>query len=225
MPLSVVGASLVFPFLESCLCVSETEHVLRHVLTPWEEGAATAVMDCLCWCQHVGEIPACCCCAGSPAPRRTRCAGARGAPASKYKGEIVAITPGRRASSALPLPPPQRRLVPSSLSAAFPVTTPEPLVLVTPPRCLTANRTQQGVLLSWLPPANHSFPIDRYIMEFRVAERWEILDDAILGTENEFFAKDLSQVSGDRPDTAPAVCGHCAACCGPGEVLFGVLRF
>uniref|UniRef100_A0A8B9U1S9 Protein turtle homolog B n=1 Tax=Anas zonorhyncha TaxID=75864 RepID=A0A8B9U1S9_9AVES len=76
---------------------------------------------------------------------------------------------------------------------AFPVTTPEPLVLVTPPRCLTANRTQQGVLLSWLPPANHSFPIDRYIMEFRVGERWEILDDAILGTESEFFAKDLSQ--------------------------------
>ncbi|KFQ29544.1 Protein turtle B, partial [Merops nubicus] len=76
---------------------------------------------------------------------------------------------------------------------AFPVTTPEPLVLVTPPRCLTANRTQQGVLLSWLPPANHSFPIDRYIMEFRIAERWEILDDGIPGTENEFFAKDLSQ--------------------------------
>ncbi|XP_017593845.1 PREDICTED: protein turtle homolog B [Corvus brachyrhynchos] len=76
---------------------------------------------------------------------------------------------------------------------AFPVTTPEPLVLVTPPRCLTANRTQQGVLLSWLPPANHSFPIDRYIMEFRVAEKWEILDDGIPGSENEFFAKDLSQ--------------------------------
>lgn len=68
-------------------------------------------------------------------------------------------------------------------------------MLVTPPRCLTANRTQQGVLLSWLPPANHSFPIDRYIMEFRIGERWEILDDAILGTESEFFAKDLSQVS------------------------------
>jgi len=32
-------------------------------------------------------------------------------------------------------------------------------------------------------------------MEFRVGERWEILDDAILGTESEFFAKDLSQVS------------------------------
>ncbi|XP_034789977.3 protein turtle homolog B isoform X2 [Pan paniscus] len=76
---------------------------------------------------------------------------------------------------------------------AFPITTPEPLVLVTPPRCLIANRTQQGVLLSWLPPANHSFPIDRYIMEFRVAERWELLDDGIPGTEGEFFAKDLSQ--------------------------------
>lgn len=79
-------------------------------------------------------------------------------------------------------------------AAAFPVTTPEPLVLVTPPRCLTANRTQQGVLLSWLPPANHSFPIDRYIMEFRVGEHWEMLDDAIPGTDGEFFAKDLSQV-------------------------------
>ncbi|XP_041512913.1 protein turtle homolog B isoform X2 [Microtus oregoni] len=76
---------------------------------------------------------------------------------------------------------------------AFPITTPEPLVLVTPPRCLTANRTQQGVLLSWLPPANHSFPIDRYIMEFRVGERWEMLDDAIPGTDGDFFAKDLSQ--------------------------------
>ncbi|XP_063167345.1 protein turtle homolog B [Candoia aspera] len=76
---------------------------------------------------------------------------------------------------------------------AFPVTTPEPLVLVTPPRCLTANRTQQGVLLSWLLPANHSFPIDRYIMEFRIGERWEILDDAILGSDSDFFAKDLTQ--------------------------------
>lgn len=80
------------------------------------------------------------------------------------------------------------------LAAAFPITTPEPLVLVTPPRCLTANRTQQGVLLSWLPPANHSFPIDRYIMEFRIGERWEMLDDAIPGTDGDFFAKDLSQV-------------------------------
>lgn len=50
------------------------------------------------------------------------------------------------------------------------------------------------MLLSWLPPANHSFPIDRYIMEFRVGERWEMLDDAIPGTDGDFFAKDLSQV-------------------------------
>jgi len=81
----------------------------------------------------------------------------------------------------------------SLCAAAFPITTPEPLVLVTPPRCLIANRTQQGVLLSWLPPANHSFPIDRYIMEYRVGEHWEILDSAIPGTDGEFFAKDLSQ--------------------------------
>lgn len=97
---------------------------------------------------------------------------------------------------------------PSFVSSAFPVTTPEPLVLVTPPRCLTANRTQQGVLLSWLPPANHSFPIDHYIMEFRVGERWEILDDAILGSDNDFFAKDLSQVRRGRlavPWTAPSL--------------------
>lgn len=67
-------------------------------------------------------------------------------------------------------------------------------MLVTPPRCLTANRTQQGVLLSWLPPANHSFPIDRYVLEFRVGERWETLDDGIPGTEGDFFARDLSQV-------------------------------
>lgn len=31
-------------------------------------------------------------------------------------------------------------------------------------------------------------------MEFRVGERWEMLDDAIPGTDGDFFAKDLSQV-------------------------------
>ncbi|KAG9482125.1 hypothetical protein GDO78_011038 [Eleutherodactylus coqui] len=76
---------------------------------------------------------------------------------------------------------------------AFPITTPEPLLILTSPRCLIANRTQQGVLLSWLPPVNHSFQLDRYIMEFRLAERWEILDDAIAGTETEILAKELSQ--------------------------------
>lgn len=30
-------------------------------------------------------------------------------------------------------------------------------------------------------------------MEFRVGERWEMLDDAIPGTDGDFFAKDLSQ--------------------------------
>jgi hypothetical protein len=31
-------------------------------------------------------------------------------------------------------------------------------------------------------------------MEFRIGERWEMLDDAIPGTDGDFFAKDLSQV-------------------------------
>ncbi|XP_043532698.1 protein turtle homolog B isoform X1 [Chiloscyllium plagiosum] len=75
---------------------------------------------------------------------------------------------------------------------AFPVTTREPPVLLSPPRCLTANRTHQGVLLSWLSPANHSYPIDHYIMEFRLGERWEILDEAIPGTETELLTKELS---------------------------------
>lgn len=79
--------------------------------------------------------------------------------------------------------------------AGSPLGTPEPLVLLTPPRCLTANRTQHGVLLTWLPPANHSSPIDRYIMEFRLGERWEVLDDLIPSTETELIARDLVQVS------------------------------
>ncbi|KAL4647477.1 hypothetical protein GN956_G8649 [Arapaima gigas] len=78
---------------------------------------------------------------------------------------------------------------------AYPRSTPEPLVLVTPPRCLTANRTQQGVLLSWLPPANHTSEIDRYIIELRVGERWDILDDAIPPGVTELLAKDLIQES------------------------------
>uniref|UniRef100_A0A8C9ZX81 Immunoglobulin superfamily member 9B n=1 Tax=Sander lucioperca TaxID=283035 RepID=A0A8C9ZX81_SANLU len=78
-------------------------------------------------------------------------------------------------------------------TAGSPLGTPEPLVLLTPPRCLTANRTQHGVLLTWLPPANHSSPIDRYIMEFRLGERWEVLDDLIPSTETELIARDLVQ--------------------------------
>ncbi|KAJ8368286.1 hypothetical protein SKAU_G00083140 [Synaphobranchus kaupii] len=77
----------------------------------------------------------------------------------------------------------------------FPISTPETLVLLTPPRCLTANRTQQGVLLSWLPPANHTSPINHYIMEFRLGERWDVLDDAIPAGETELLVKDLVQES------------------------------
>ncbi|XP_046892001.1 protein turtle homolog B-like [Hypomesus transpacificus] len=80
-------------------------------------------------------------------------------------------------------------------TAVSPMSTPEPQVLLTPPRCLTANRTQHGVLLTWLPPANHSSPVDRYIMEFRLGERWEVLDDLIPATETELIARDLVQES------------------------------
>lgn len=85
-------------------------------------------------------------------------------------------------------------LVCLSWSTGSPLGTAEPLVLLTPPRCLTANRTQHGVLLTWLPPGNHSSPIDRYIMEFRLGERWEVLDDLIPSTETELIARDLVQV-------------------------------
>ncbi|XP_042566265.1 protein turtle homolog B [Clupea harengus] len=78
-------------------------------------------------------------------------------------------------------------------TVVYPLSTPEPLVLLTPPRCLTANRTQQGVLLTWLPPANHSSPIDRYIIEFRLGEKWEVLDDLIPAAETEIMARDLVQ--------------------------------
>lgn len=126
-------------------------------------------------------------------PKLLECGNSHSAPAAAAGGTCG------RGFPVLALPHLRGVPFPSALSPAFPVTTPEPLVLVTPPRCLTANRTQQGVLLSWLPPANHSFPIDRYIMEFRVAEKWEILDDGIPGSESEFFAKDLSQVSRGCP--------------------------
>ncbi|XP_046898829.1 LOW QUALITY PROTEIN: protein turtle homolog B [Hypomesus transpacificus] len=75
----------------------------------------------------------------------------------------------------------------------FPISPPEPLVLLTPPRCLTANRTQQGVLLSWIPPANHTAPIQHYVMEFRLGERWDLLDDSIPAGDTELLARDLIQ--------------------------------
>uniref|UniRef100_A0A8C7JAF3 Immunoglobulin superfamily member 9B n=1 Tax=Oncorhynchus kisutch TaxID=8019 RepID=A0A8C7JAF3_ONCKI len=77
----------------------------------------------------------------------------------------------------------------------FPISIPEPLVLLTPPRCLIANRTQQGVLLMWIPPANHTAPIERYVMEFRLGERWDVLDDAIPAGETDLLARDLIQVA------------------------------
>ncbi|XP_042564323.1 protein turtle homolog B [Clupea harengus] len=75
----------------------------------------------------------------------------------------------------------------------YPLTTREPPLILTPPRCLTANRTQPGVVLTWIPPANHSLPIDRYVVEFRLAERWEVLDDSILPGETDLFARDLQE--------------------------------
>lgn len=86
----------------------------------------------------------------------------------------------------------------------FPTSTPEPLVLLTPPRCLTANRTQQGVLLTWIPPANHTAPIQHYVMEFRLGERWEVLDDSIPAGETELLARDLIQVK--HTDLWPFAC-------------------
>uniref|UniRef100_A0AAY4AG28 Immunoglobulin superfamily, member 9Bb n=1 Tax=Denticeps clupeoides TaxID=299321 RepID=A0AAY4AG28_9TELE len=86
----------------------------------------------------------------------------------------------------------------------FPISTPEPLVLLTPPRCLTANRTQQGVLLTWIPPANHTAPIHHYIMEFRLGERWDVLDDAIPPGETELLARDLMQHAYCRQVATPA---------------------
>ncbi|KAG5284858.1 hypothetical protein AALO_G00031300 [Alosa alosa] len=75
----------------------------------------------------------------------------------------------------------------------YPLTTHEPPLVLTPPRCLTANRTQQGVVLMWIPPANHSLPIDRYVVEFRLAERWEVFDDSILPGDTELLARDLQE--------------------------------
>ncbi|KAL2094419.1 hypothetical protein ACEWY4_009138 [Coilia grayii] len=75
----------------------------------------------------------------------------------------------------------------------FPLITHEPPLTLTPPRCLTANRTQQGVVLTWIPPTNHSLPIDRYVVEFRLAERWEVLDDSVLPGDTEFLARDLQE--------------------------------
>uniref|UniRef100_A0A3P8NGB9 Immunoglobulin superfamily, member 9Bb n=1 Tax=Astatotilapia calliptera TaxID=8154 RepID=A0A3P8NGB9_ASTCA len=86
----------------------------------------------------------------------------------------------------------------------FPTSTPEPLVLLTPPRCLTANRTQQGVLLTWIPPANHTAPIQHYVMEFRLGERWEVLDDSIPAGETELVARDLIQVKSIRSKASPS---------------------
>jgi hypothetical protein len=47
----------------------------------------------------------------------------------------------------------------------------------------------------WIPPANHTAPIERYVMEFRLGERWDVLDDAIPAGETDLLARDLIQVA------------------------------
>ena len=87
-------------------------------------------------------------------------------------------------------------------------------MLLTQPRCLTANRTQQGVLLTWIPPANHTAPIQHYVMEFRLGERWDVLDDSIPASETELLARDLIQVTRGwrrREGGGGGRGGHCKA--------------
>uniref|UniRef100_A0A672UVA1 Immunoglobulin superfamily member 9 n=1 Tax=Strigops habroptila TaxID=2489341 RepID=A0A672UVA1_STRHB len=87
----------------------------------------------------------------------------------------------------------------TSVPRGFPVTTvpPEPpavtvLVLLSPPRALSANATARGVLLRWEPPARRSAALSGYALELRQDRgAWEVLDRSIPSTKTQVLVPGL----------------------------------
>lgn len=64
------------------------------------------------------------------------------------------------------------------------------------PRGLVAVRTPRGVLLHWDPPELVPKKLDGYILEGRQgSQAWEVLDQAVAGTEMQLLVPGLIKVS------------------------------
>lgn len=84
----------------------------------------------------------------------------------------------------LPTTPAASRLPPTEM--------PPPL---SPPRGLVAVRTPRGVLLHWDPPELIPKKLDGYVLEGRQGSQgWEILDQAVAGTEIQLLVPGLIKV-------------------------------
>lgn len=67
---------------------------------------------------------------------------------------------------------------------------------LSPPRGLVAVRTPRGVLLHWDPPELVPQRLDGYILEGRQGTQgWEVLDQAVAGTEMQLLVPGLIKVS------------------------------
>lgn len=90
--------------------------------------------------------------------------------------------------SGLPTTPAASRLPPTEM--------PPPL---SPPRGLVAVRTPRGVLLHWDPPELIPKRLDGYVLEGRQGPQdWEILDQAVAGTEIQLLVPGLIKVCAER---------------------------
>lgn len=95
-----------------------------------------------------------------------------------YPSSVCLSHPG------LPTTPAASRLPPTEM--------PPPL---SPPRGLVAVRTPRGVLLHWDPPELIPKRLDGYVLEGRQGPQdWEILDQAVAGTEIQLLVPGLIKV-------------------------------
>lgn len=84
------------------------------------------------------------------------------------------------------------------LSSAVPTEKPTALAFVPvldPPTFLSANQTENGVLLQWSPPETPSFPLTGYVLEARRDQsRWVILSSSINANQTELLVQGLQRV-------------------------------
>lgn len=84
------------------------------------------------------------------------------------------------------------------LSSAVPTEKPTALAFVPvldPPILLSANQTENGVLLQWSPPEAPAFPLTGYVLQARRDQsQWVILSSSINANQTELLVQGLLRV-------------------------------
>lgn len=74
------------------------------------------------------------------------------------------------------------------------------LPILDPPIFLSANRTDEGVLLQWLPPEAPASPLTGFVLQARKDQgQWVTLTNNISANQNELLVQGLLRVIGLYP--------------------------